>query len=171
MDEQQNPDSRPVTVSQIETIRRLFRAWDVDGQQLDAAAEKLRAERAAQHKRAVVAGEAADALTPYGVWLRGSMAQLQRVWAGRCVSCQHWTHEGGQLAPMVGECGVMHLDETNPQINIIQNVQRAVATSAPFGCILWDEIEQREVLEARTELAMAIGFLPGMPEGDGADGS
>lgn len=140
-------DSTPGAV-QVETARRVLRAHGVDDAAFVEAAKTTKREQAAlaaEDKQA--RGIPADA-TPAEVWLIGSMAQLRRWWGGRCLTCQHWTLGANDT----GTCDTLNL--TDP------------ATAATFGCLLWAELpEDDDTLRTRTELAMALGLLPTMPEG------
>lgn len=138
-------DAKPGAV-QVETARRLLRAHGVD----DAAFTK--AMKAVKQKLDIPPdADAAEA------WLLGSIPQLRRWWGGRCLTCAHWATE-------TGACDAIGAVDTDALVNV---GRPAAVTSPTFGCILWAELpEDDATLRTRTELAMALGLLPTMPEDD-----
>jgi len=148
----ESKDAKPGAV-QVETARRLLRAHGVD----DAAFTK--ATKTAKQKLDIPAdADAAEA------WLLGSIPQLRRWWGGRCLTCAHWSDWPAD--GLAGTC--RELTASKDGIYVVGTDGTPEASTLPtFGCILWAELpEDDATLRARTELAMALGLLPTMPEDD-----
>lgn len=158
------------TLTTIDTARRLLRSHGIDDAQLAEQAMLLRrqweaAQAEAEHAIAEQNGDDVEPMAPETVWLLGSVLQLQRQWGGRCISCRHWDTSPMNDGTPYGYCPRVVDRETD---TLVKAGRVSIETFAPFGCICWEEIpaDDPETLRARTEIAMAIGLLPQMPEGE-----
>lgn len=135
-----------------ELARRIIRAAGID----DAAlAESARV----QFERAAAVAPVADgeSLTSEQQWTRNSSAQLQRWFAGFCLSCRHWT-------PTTDDRGTCATITGTPE-RVTFGGNAAATSTATWGCHCYEEIpgDDPDTLTARTELAMALGMLQPYP--------
>lgn len=113
---------------------------------------------------------------PADDWRIGSSRQLPRLLSGHCISCANWSSTTGSK----GTCAAIPATKNDKLVTVPAG---EVTTDATFGCNLHAEIapalfvdpvpgetpagfgREETALMERTDLALALGLLPGAPDG------